>query len=51
MPAVLDTSGDLSSSFGGSGPDDFNGQGERNGDGSWGTKAEGKVAARGCVKF
>ena len=47
----IDTDGQLSTSWGGSGEEDFNGQGPRKRDGSWGTKLEGKLTVRGCAQF
>jgi RHS repeat-associated protein len=44
----IDSEGQISSTFGGSGPEDFNGRGERHDDGSWGVKTEGKIAMKKC---
>jgi hypothetical protein len=49
--AGVDTDGEFSSSFGGSSADDFNGRGERETDGKWGAKTEGKLSLRGCGQF
>lgn len=51
LGAGVDTNGDFSSSFGGSGKDDFNGRGERTPEGKWGVKAEGKLVLKGCGQW
>ncbi len=47
----IDTNGEVSGTYGGSGAEDFNGRGERHDDGSWGAKTEGKIAMKKCWAF
>jgi RHS repeat-associated protein len=47
----VDTSGGFSHSFGGSGLEDFNGDGVRTKAGKFGLKTEGKLVLKGCGRF
>ena len=47
----VDTNGDWSGTYGGSGKEDFNGRGVRNENGSFGFKTEGKLVLKGCGQF
>jgi hypothetical protein len=47
----IDSEGQVSGTFGGSGKGDFNGEGVRNANRSWGVKTEGKLAGKHCGTF